>query len=361
LNEMSTKEKIIATAGFTIVLLVIAAVWWALPDRNGDGRDSALAQEQNCIRRSLDLVDTGETELGLEWLNRCRNRPGGNAELVLKSDPEKAARDLEPLLRDWTPSLPTGQDAQAPADISPEEISGRIRIADKIINIYPQTYHARLAALAKALLLFQGGRYAECVQWISGRHRNMEMQAYALYMGALAAKRNGDGRGMAEMADKVIVKFPGTVAAAEAGLLKARVLMLNGMYEQAAAKARAVADSAAPPFLKGRALLLEADCHRESGQPGLAVKSVLEIARSYPAADAEDFLEQYLELETDEISLFDRVTLAEYFLKKQRGYPIIQLLSLTGIVSHGREGEGVHAHRQGKDGAQQLSRGRCEV
>ncbi len=336
LDNMTLRTKIIFTVGFLVAVMIGVAVWWTGSDGRGGGRDAAAAWENGCFSRSVELIENGETELGEESLELCRRSLALQGQKLGTFDWENERIRFDGIVKDWTPVWPGDDENQTNGNggkaqpMSKSEIESRIKKIDTFILNSPQSYFVSPAIILKGMLLYQEGSYSECVEWLmqNNGHRGFEvLPTYSRNLIARAAVKAGLLELATEQINRLEVEFPGTEMTGKALLLKAEILAEQGRLRSAMNVLWRVARGNFPPIVRGQALLEAAKIYNESDQPEYAVTALTEIARLYPKANVKDHLLDYIDVENGSLTMKDRILLADYYKKVEKGYPIQRLLS----------------------------------
>ncbi len=328
---MTTRQKVIATIGLTLLIFTAAALILLGPrGKTPDGRALIFraVKAEDCLDTSLSLYEHSEWETGEGLRTLCEAEESRREQLDERFKRIKEARAMYAnFMRGWRPPFPR-PDGSVPITISPEEASGRISQAEQIINEFPNDETAELAAFVKGILLFYNGRYDEAARWLEHNEPKSTVPEYAGLLRVISLAKSGRNKDTARAADEFDSDFPESVAAAMVKLWKARALEAEGDLQAASDTALlAAAIKNAPPEDRGRAIVYAARIYLKSGEYGASTKLLVSIAENYPQIDVDHFLDQDFDDTKNTPTPAQRLALAKYFIGKERGYPAKRFLS----------------------------------
>ncbi|MFA6449253.1 MAG: transglycosylase SLT domain-containing protein, partial [bacterium] len=89
---------------------------------------------------------------------------------------------------------------------------------------------------------------------------------------------------------------------------------------------QAAANESATPEARGRALIFAANLYTKASQFEARTKLLVSIAENYPRINSDHFLDEEFDETKDSPSPEQRLSLAKYFISKERGYPARRFL-----------------------------------
>lgn len=329
-NRMTTKQKIIATGAFALIITAVAVLLFTSPARRGPLQQLRWAVNAgDCLDAALQLYTHSEWETGLDLRAACEASEERKSDYAPRFDRIAGTREkFASLIGDWTPPWPA-PDSTVPAD-GPLPIEARARM-DKLsafIAESPDDESAELAAAAKAALLFYLARFDECASFLADNPLNNTLPEYAALLRVMALEKSGAHNDAIDAADKDLSKFPDSLAAVDIALWKARALKSKGDLQAAMyAAVKASEFESAPPTARGRALIFAANIATAQGNLPERTRLLVSIAENYPKIDADHFLDEEFDEKKDNPTVRQSLSLARYFLEKGRGYPVRRFLT----------------------------------
>lgn len=321
---MSTRNKILAAAIFSFILVAATAFWWSLPTETETRSSNPIVNAgKECLDYGFLLMDTGEIELGEEALGECIEN-NSSLKVQLRTDEESARREFEAIMKGWSPPWPDNN-GKSISSLTDKQIASHLNDVEGFISRHSAGYHFKLAVTVKALILYHREKYSACLRWLTDNPS--AIPDFAIYLSSLCSIELNDHITAFALIDRLMEQHPESLYASRAGLMKAKMLMDEERYRSAISSVMDLAMKNSDPFTRGDALLLAASIYLAGGDPENSKKMIMEIPVAYPSIDVGDFLESHIDPEMGDISVDEAIILSEYFLKKKRGYPIVKLLS----------------------------------
>ncbi len=327
---MTLRQKIIATLSLTVLIFTAVALIWLGPrGKTQDGRPLIFSavKAEDCLDVALSLYKHSEWETGEGLWTLCEVSDPRKEKLDQQFTRVKEARTRYlNYIRGWRPPWPL-PDGSVPVSISPEEALGRINQAEQIIRDFPDDEVAELASFIKGILLYYTGRYEEAGLWLDDNKSQSTVPEYTSLLHIMALAKAGRSVEAIRVADTFDSEYPGSVIATDVKLWKARLLEAAGNLQAAADTARqAAAIQSSPPYARGRATVYASQIYLKSGDYDTSTKILVSIAENYPKIDVDHFLDQDFDDTKNLPTYAQRITLANYFLAKDRGYPAKRFL-----------------------------------
>ena len=336
INRMSPKQKAIAVIGFLSAFSVIGFFVSRLPDifrgMKARGELESLRFEDNmCAQRAFETMGRGYLHQGLDQLDVCSTRQTENPEVrALLSEIAEEQKAFNDIVNNWHPEFSTPFRI-VPA-LNPEKSDAMLERIEQFLSKYPDGYYAQLATYVKALQYFSTGQYDKCVTVLSRGQELNAVSDYASYLRAYAVLKQGDHTGAERLIKAYIEKYPGTRMSHEMALLYAKSLWMQGRPEAALEQSRRVAESDAPPFVRGHARVLMSQILAKTQPPQYAMIALVAIAKEYPKTDLDFSLAQTLidrpgGSPTGMLSGEDMVALGRYFIEKKQYSDVERVIS----------------------------------
>jgi len=326
---MKTKA-ILTTLGFSTLLLILIAAWWATNQKGfsaSDPVDNNTLKNTGCADTSLKLYKIGDWESAESTFEYCKFR--NDVEIFshekIKSE-QNAIDEFLKYYNGWVLPWPDN-DGNIEITLSPEEASGRINQARKIINSYPGTYAAELCGFIESALYFYLGRYDQLYE-IATRHGTENPAGeYIELLKIIALFKSQQFEAVIREAKYFDSKYYNSIPSIEVKMWVSRAYKAQGNIQSAISTAIEAASCHGDPFLRARAIESASGMYLEIGRQPEAAKMMLEIARYYPDIETESNLGTLLDEYQDQLSYDDRIMLSEYFLKKELGYSARKFLT----------------------------------